>query len=130
MTPTVLIIDDDPRFRRVAAELLVDRGYRVVGEAGGAAEGLSLARALRPDAVLLDINLPDADGLSLAARLCTDGGPRVLLTSTDPGVATPRLVRESGAAGFVPKSDLPATALDRYLKGQRRLRAVVPPRSG
>jgi DNA-binding NarL/FixJ family response regulator len=130
MTPTVLIIDDDPRFRRVAAELLVDRGYRVVGEAGGTAEGLSLARALRPDAVLLDINLPDADGLSLAARLCTDGGPRVLLTSTDPGVATPRLVRESGAAGFVPKSDLPATALDRYLKGQRRLKAVVPPRSG
>jgi CheY-like chemotaxis protein len=43
VTPTVLIIDHDPRFRRVAAELLVDRGYRVVGEADGAAEGLSLA---------------------------------------------------------------------------------------
>jgi DNA-binding NarL/FixJ family response regulator len=67
--------------------------------------------------VLLDINLPDADGLSLAARLCAHGGPRVLLTSTDPGVATLRLVRASGAAGFVPKSDLPGAALDRYLKG-------------
>jgi DNA-binding NarL/FixJ family response regulator len=80
--------------------------------------------------VLLEINLPDADGLSLAARLCTDGGSRVLLTSTDPGVATPRLVRESGVAGFVPKSDLAVTALDRYLKGQQRLKAVVPPHSG
>jgi CheY-like chemotaxis protein len=114
---TVLIVDDDARFRQVAAELLTDRGYRVVGEAGSAAEGLALAKELRPDAVLVDVNLPDGDGLSVAARLSADGAQRVLLTSTDAGATTDRLVRGSGAAGFVPKADLTCVALDRYLKG-------------
>jgi CheY-like chemotaxis protein len=61
MESTVLIVDDDSQFRRIAAELLAGRGYRVIGEAGSAAEGLALASALRPDAVLLDIQLPDGD---------------------------------------------------------------------
>jgi CheY-like chemotaxis protein len=117
MECTVLIVDDDAQFRRVAAELLADRVYRVVGEAGSAAEGLALAEELRPDAVLIDVNLPDGDGLSVAARLSADGGPRALLTSTDAGATTDRLVRGSGAAGFVAKADLADVALDRYLKG-------------
>jgi DNA-binding NarL/FixJ family response regulator len=62
MESTVLIVDDDPQFRRAAAELLAARGYRVVGAAGSAAEGLALASALRPEAVLLDVNLPAATG--------------------------------------------------------------------
>ena len=114
---TVLIVDDDAQFRRGAGELLADRGYRVVGEAGSAAAGLALAEELRPDAVLVDVNLPDSDGLSVAARLSADGAPRVLLTSTDAGATTDRLVRGSGAAGFVPKADLTHAVLDRYLKG-------------
>ena len=113
----MLIVDDDAQFRRVAAELLADRGYRVVGEAGSAAGGLALAEELRPDAVLVDVNLPDSDGLSVAVRLSADGGPRVLLTSTDSGGTTDRLVRGSGAAGFVAKADLVSVALDPYLKG-------------
>jgi DNA-binding NarL/FixJ family response regulator len=117
MESTVLIVDDDSQFRRIAAELLAGRGYRVIGEAGSAAEGLALASALRPDAVLLDIQLPDGDGLSVAAGLGADGGPRVLLTSTDAGAATARQVRGSGAAGFVAKADLADAALDVYLKG-------------
>jgi CheY-like chemotaxis protein len=117
MERTVLIVDDDAQFRRVATELLADRGYRVVGEAGSAVDGLALADELRPDAVLLDVNLPDGDGLSVAARLSADGAPRVLLISTDAGATTDRLVRGSGAAGFVPKADLTYVALDRYLVG-------------
>jgi CheY-like chemotaxis protein len=114
---TVLIVDDDARFRQVAAELLADYGYRVVGEAGSAAEGLALAEELRPDAMLVDVNLPDDDGLSVVERLSADSAPRVLLTSTDAGATTDRLVEGSGAAGFVPKADLAHVALDRYLKG-------------
>jgi DNA-binding NarL/FixJ family response regulator len=117
MEVTVLIVDEDPQFRRLAAELLAARGYRVVGEVGSASETLALASELRPHAVLLDVNLPDGDGLAVAAHLCEDGGPRVLLTSTDAGAATPGLVRESGAAGFVAKADLADTALKGYLKG-------------
>jgi CheY-like chemotaxis protein len=114
---TVLIIDDDPQFRRAASELLAARGYRVVGAAGSAGEGLAFASALRPDAVLLDVNLPDGDGLSVAAHLSVDGGPRVLLTSTDSAAATARLIRGSGAVGFVAKTDLACAALDGFLKG-------------
>jgi DNA-binding NarL/FixJ family response regulator len=117
MQSTVLIVDDDPQFRRAAGELLAARGYRVVGEAGTAEEGLALATALRPDAVLLDVNLPDDDGLSVAAHLSADGGPRVLLTSTDSAAATARLVRGSGAVGFLAKTELAGAALDGYLKG-------------
>ena len=117
MQSTVLIIDDDPQFRRAASELLAARGYRVIGAAGTVEEGLALAAALLPDAVLLDVNLPDGDGLSVAAHLSADGGPRVLLTSTDSAAATARLVRGSGAVGFLAKTELAGAALDGYLKG-------------
>jgi two-component system nitrate/nitrite response regulator NarL len=113
----ILIVDDDPSFRSSARMLLTVRGYEVVGEACCGGEGLALASAVRPDAVLLDVNLPDGDGLAMAARLTAAGGPRVLLTSSDPTVAPPELVRTSGAVGFVAKEDLADAALDAYLTG-------------
>jgi DNA-binding NarL/FixJ family response regulator len=117
MEVTVLIVDDDPQFRGVVAEMLASRGYRVVGAAASAAEGLALASLLHPDAVLLDVHLPDGDGIALAARLTANGGPQVLLTSTDSRAATARLIRDCGAAGFVAKAELAGAALDRYLEG-------------
>jgi DNA-binding NarL/FixJ family response regulator len=117
MGSTVLIVDDDPQFRGVVAEMLAGRGYRVVGAAASAAEGLALASLLHPDAVLLDVHLPDGDGVALAARLTANGGPQVLLTSTDSGAATARLIRDCGATGFVAKADLAGAPLDRYLEG-------------
>jgi DNA-binding NarL/FixJ family response regulator len=118
MATTVLIVDDDPGFRRVAAELLVDRGYRVVGEAGGVEEGFALVRASTPDAVLLDVQLEDGDGISFATRLRGErDAPRILLTSTDGDAAPPGVVEECGAAGFVAKDTLAGADLDRYLNG-------------
>ena len=111
----VLIVDDDPSFRTAAFVLLAARGYQVVGQANSAAEGLALASAVRPDAVLLDVNLPDGDGLALAARLTAAGGPRVLLTSSDRAAAPARLTRSCGAVGFFAKEDLADAALDTYL---------------
>ena len=111
----VLIVDDDPSFRAAALVLLAARGYKVVGEANCAAEGLALASAVSPEAVLLDVNLPDADGLAVAARLTAARGPRVLLTSSDPTAVPTRLVRSCGAVGFIAKEDLADAALDTYL---------------
>ena len=113
----ILVIDDDPSFRSSVRALLEARGYRVVGEADCGTEGLVLASAVYPDAVLLDVNLPDGEGLALAARLTAAGGPRVLLTSSDPRSAPDHLVRGSGAVGFVAKEDLAGPALDIYLTG-------------
>ena len=112
---TILIVDDDPAFRSLARTLLTARGYRVIGEAEGVDDGLAVATEMRPDAVLLDVNLRDGDGLELAGRLTREGGPRVLLTSSDATAAPERLVRRSGAVGFVAKEELARSALDAYL---------------
>ena len=58
----VLIVDDHKPFRAVARELLEGAGYVVGGEAADAAEALAAVAADAPDAVLLDVQLPDRDG--------------------------------------------------------------------
>jgi DNA-binding NarL/FixJ family response regulator len=116
MPVRVLIVDDDAAFRESISAVLVERGYDVVGEAGSVAEARARISEVEPDALLLDINLPDGNGIALAGELPgTDRVPRVLLTSTDAGAATPRLIERSGAAGFIVKSDLMATDLASYL---------------
>jgi len=120
MKPTVVIVDDDPEFRCSASELLRLRGYQVIGEAGSVSDALEVVSAAQPDVVLLDIHLPDGDGLSVAARLTGEYGPRpprVVLISSDPSAASERLVRSSGAAGFVAKENLGAAGLDDLLSG-------------
>jgi DNA-binding NarL/FixJ family response regulator len=113
MAGSILLIDDDPAFRRLARQTLNGSGLTVVGEAATAAEGSSAARSLKPQIVLVDVGLPDGDGLSLAVELSAlPWGPRVVLTSVDPDAASPEEVRKSGAIGFVPKQDLPGSGLD------------------
>jgi CheY-like chemotaxis protein len=113
--PRVLVVDDHAGWRDVARRLLEPR-FDVVGEAADAAAALTLANALRPDAVLLDVELPDADGFAVArALVALPEPPCVVLVSarTDHG----RLVERSGACGFVPKADLTAEGLARLLAG-------------
>jgi DNA-binding NarL/FixJ family response regulator len=113
VTGSVLLIDDDPAFRRLARQTLSGSGLTVVGEAATAAAGISAARSLEPEIMLVDVGLPDGDGLSLAAELSAlPWRPRVVLTSVDPDAASPEEVRKSGAIGFVPKQDLPGSGLD------------------
>jgi DNA-binding NarL/FixJ family response regulator len=116
MAVRVLVVDDDSLFRESIARALSDRSYDVIGEARSAAEARDGVSRLRPDAILLDVNLPDGDGISLARELVSgDGGLRVLLTSSDSAAAPGRLVRRSGATGFVAKDELLAGDLSRYL---------------
>jgi DNA-binding NarL/FixJ family response regulator len=83
-----------------------------------AAAALAAAGMLRPDAVLVDVGLPDRDGIALAGELAAlPWRPRVVLTSTDAEAATAADVRRSGAAAFVPKDQLPNAALNRLLGG-------------
>jgi CheY-like chemotaxis protein len=69
VAPTVLIVDDHADFRALARSLLEAAGYEVVGEAHDGMSALAAARALRPGFVLLDIQLPDADGFAVCKRL-------------------------------------------------------------
>ena len=114
MAPSVLIVDDHPSFRASARMLLEAEGFDVVGEAEDGYEALRAVEELRPDVVLLDVQLPDIDGPEVAARLATANGasPVIILTSS-------RDIEDIGACngvrGFIPKSELSGAAMEALL---------------
>jgi DNA-binding NarL/FixJ family response regulator len=112
MKITVLIVDDHPVFRQSARRMLEAEGYEVIGEATDGQSAIAAAGELRPDVVLLDVQLPDIDGFEVARRICADqDAPIVVLTSSRDGSDFGPLVGRSGARGFVPKSELGGSAL-------------------
>src|SRR5690349_523993 len=83
MPRTILIVDDHPSFRASARRLLEADGFEVVGEAQDGMSAIEAVRELKPEVVLLDVQLPDIDGFEVAARLTNGGGgPAVVLTSS------------------------------------------------
>jgi DNA-binding NarL/FixJ family response regulator len=109
---TILIVDDDPRFRAQARDILESDGFMVIGEAADGGSGLNAAEALRPDFVLLDIGLPDIDGFEVAAALAVNGPPpRVVLTSTRDARAYGRRLTDGHALGFIPKERISGAAI-------------------
>jgi DNA-binding NarL/FixJ family response regulator len=107
MERSILVVDDDPAFRELAGRFLAGLGLQVTAQAGTAAAALAMAREVRPDAALVDIDLPDGDGIALAGALTAlPWRPRVVLTSVDPDAAAPDEVRRSGALGFLSKDKL------------------------
>jgi DNA-binding NarL/FixJ family response regulator len=116
MARTVVIVDDHPSFRSSARMLLESDGFVVVGEAATGEEGVDVALELRPDLVLLDVNLPDIDGFEVATRITADPEPpSVILTSSRDSTDFGPLVEKSGALGFVPKGELSGAALEDLL---------------
>jgi DNA-binding NarL/FixJ family response regulator len=104
---TVLIVDDHPSFRATARALLEAEGFDVLGEASDGRAAIEAAEELRPDIVLLDVQLPDQTGFDVASRLTDDGlCVGVILVSSRDGSDYGPLVEESGALGFVPKAEL------------------------
>jgi DNA-binding NarL/FixJ family response regulator len=116
MPGAVLVVDDDPLFRGLVRRMLLAEGLHVVGEAGSVAAALEAAHALRPNAALVDVGLPDGDGVSLARELTSlPWRMRVVLISSDPQAVRERDVRDAGAGAFVPKDDLLNAPLERLL---------------
>jgi two-component system nitrate/nitrite response regulator NarL len=116
MSVSVLVVDDDAGYRRVASELLDARGYRVVGQAATAREALMRTNELGPDAIVLDVRLPDGDGITIAGGLSArSDSPRILLVSSDPDAVSTDELRACGAAGFVAKARLAGADLSLYL---------------
>jgi DNA-binding NarL/FixJ family response regulator len=102
----VLVVDDQEPFRRAMAAVVQETdGFVVVGEATSGEESLEVAAALQPDLVLMDVNLPGIDGVEATRRLLAPpGSPVVLLLSTDDEDAGDHFVARSGAVGYVTKS--------------------------
>jgi CheY-like chemotaxis protein len=112
MDRSILVVDDDPAFRELAGRYLADAGLKVAAEADTVAQAIAVAEETRPDAILVDIDLPDGDGVTLARRLTSmPWQPQVVLTSVDPDAAAPDEVRRSGALAFLSKDKLASGAL-------------------
>jgi DNA-binding NarL/FixJ family response regulator len=113
----VLIVDDHPSFRASARVLLESEGFDVVGEAEDGASALTETFRLRPEIVLLDVQLPDTDGFDVASQLTAHGGngPVVILVSSRDSSDFGPLVSRCGAMGFVPKAELSGERLQELL---------------
>ena len=111
----VLIVDDHPRFRQAARDLLRLRGYAVVADAHDGPAAIAAVELLAPDAVLLDVRLGTDDGFDVARALAAaKPGTAVLLTSTDDYGDCRQRLSQSGARGFVLKCELASTDLTQY----------------
>lgn len=107
----ILLVDDHAPFRQITRELLTLEGFDIVGEAADGHAGLAEAARLRPEVVVLDIQLPDLDGFTVSRMLmATPDAPAVVLVSS-------REARDYGeqlgdsALPFISKNNLSGAAL-------------------
>jgi DNA-binding NarL/FixJ family response regulator len=100
----ILIVDDHPMVREGVRSMLEPAGMQIAGEAGTGEDALRMAAALEPDVVLLDLELPDLDGLAVLRRLKALDRPMAVVVVTmhdDPALV--RRAVEGGASGYVLK---------------------------
>jgi DNA-binding NarL/FixJ family response regulator len=100
----VLLVDDEPRPRGQLGAVLADYGIAVLGEAGTGREGVELACRLRPDVVLMDLRMPELDGIA-ATRKLSEVLPStaVIVLSAYEDPALLREARQVGAAAYLVK---------------------------
>ncbi len=113
MTPKILLAEDQAMNRKLFREFLEVKGYKVV-EARDGAEALALARAERPDLVLMDVQMPGMDGLEATRRIKADPATRhvpvLALTAMD---GDEEQVFRAGCDGYLPKPVRIQTLLER-----------------
>jgi DNA-binding NarL/FixJ family response regulator len=112
MSRTLLIVDDHDDFRAGARALLEAEGFDVLGEAGTGEAAMEAAGRLRPEVVLLDIQLPGIDGFAVAEHLAAGPDPPVVVLISSRGVsAYRRRLATSPARGFIAKTELSGACL-------------------
>ena len=115
----ILIVDDSRHFLNAARGALEQDGITVVGVASTSAEALQLARELRLDGILIDVDLGDESGLDLARAFAAIEAVPVVLISAYPESELADLIAASPAVGFVSKSDLSASAISNLIATKR-----------
>lgn len=99
----IIIADDESLIRMDLREMLTNLGYLVVGEVGDGRSAVNLARELRPDIVIMDIKMPDMDGIEAARILTEERVAPVLLLSAYSQQELVNRAREAGVAGYLVK---------------------------
>jgi DNA-binding NarL/FixJ family response regulator len=107
MTVQVLVVDDQAPFRQAMAAVVgATDGFAVVGEALSGEESITTCSELRPDLVLMDVNLAGIDGVEATRRLrALPSPPVVLLLSTYDADAGTDFLKDSGAAAYITKGE-------------------------
>jgi response regulator NasT len=99
----VIIVDDEALIRMDLKESLTNQGYLVIGDAGDGRSGINLARKLNPDIVIMDIKMPDLDGIEAARILTEERIAPVLLLSAYSQQELLRRATQAGVAGYLVK---------------------------
>jgi response regulator NasT len=99
----VIVADDESVIRMDLREMLTNLGYLVIGEVGDGRSAVNLARELKPDVVIMDIKMPDMDGID-AAKVLTEEriSPVLLLTAYSQQELIER-AKEAGVVGYIVK---------------------------
>jgi DNA-binding NarL/FixJ family response regulator len=127
MAVRVLLADDHRLMREGTAALLgADERIEVVGLARDGREALALAERRRPDVVLLDLNMPEVDGLEACARLRKQGGPEVLMLTVSEEEPDLYAALRVGAAGYLTKDVPPAELIEAVLAVARGEPRIAP----
>ena len=127
MTPRVLVVDDLPFMRSLLGDILRNAGMQIVGKAESGREALNIYAAVRPDVVLLDIAMPEMDGLTALRRLRQhDPDARIVMCSALGEQAMIVRAIQLGARDFVIKPFRPervVSAITRTLEADGVLEA-------
>lgn len=108
----VIVVDDNPFYCQFLRTVLTTDLFEVVGEAYDGTEAVRMVREQQPEVVVMDINMPQMDGLEAAQIIKADfPGTVVILTSTDNDAEYHRRAQEVGAKAFIPKAVFSAQAL-------------------
>ncbi|MFP4112781.1 MAG: response regulator [Spirochaetota bacterium] len=117
MTPRVLLVDDLPFMRSLLTDILRDAGMRVAAQAENGREALRTYLAAEPDVVLLDIAMPEMDGITTLRKLRElDGGARVIMCSALGEQAMIVRAIQLGARDFVVKPFRPERVVSAITK--------------
>ena len=124
--PRLLVVDDHPMLRAALADLLVQAGFEVAGEAADGADAVAMAKELEPDVVLMDLRMPVMGGLD-ATRLIKDARPdiQVVLLSAFESPALEQQAEEAGCFAYLVKGCPPGDlrlALHEAMAWRRSLR--------
>jgi DNA-binding NarL/FixJ family response regulator len=128
MSIRVLLADDHPVVLTGLTGMLAgEAGLEIVGEAGSGEEAVAMARALRPDVILMDLRMPGGDGVTATRRIRAElpGTAVLVLTTFDTDADILRAV-EAGAAGYLLK-DLPRADLAAAIRAAARGETVLAP---
>jgi two-component system KDP operon response regulator KdpE len=116
----ILVIDDEPQIRRIMKETLSSSGYEV-DEAKNGEEGLVKVREFRPDLVLLDINMPEMDGISVCRAIRADSSVAIIMLTVRKAESEKVAALDAGADDFVTKPFSTPELLARVRAALRRV---------